>query len=102
MCIFRQLTNGAQDIPIMKLRSSRGSPPDANLGCAQLPCLDGFFCHLIEGQEIGIVLARTRLNAQKLAANEADVREVDVAVHDVRNDVPPPIEPIRDRRQGSG
>ena len=60
---------------------------NAHFGGAELRGLDGFLRDLIRFEEIGVRLARTAAEGAELASDETDVREVDVAIHDVGDEI---------------
>ena len=60
---------------------------DADLGGAQLPGLLRAAHHLVDGQEVALLLAVVAAEGAEAAVLDADVGEVDVAVDDVGDDV---------------
>ena len=65
----------------------RESALDADFCRAKLPGFDCFLRDLIEAQEIGVVLARAAAEGAELATNETNVREIDIAIYDVGNQI---------------
>ena len=78
----------AQNVAIVKRRQAmRQSALDADFGGADFP---GFGCllrDLIETQEVGVGFARAAAEGAEFASDKTDVGEIDIAVHDVGDDI---------------
>src|SRR5215831_4993771 len=71
---------GAQYVAVIKRRQIvRQASLNADFSGAELPRFASFLRNLIEAEEVGVVLARPSAERAKLAADETDVRKVDVA-----------------------
>ena len=80
--------DGAENVAVMELWKIAGQAAlDADFGGAKLPGFDGLLRHLIEGEEVGVRLARATAEGAEFASHETDVGEVDVAVDHVGDDV---------------
>src|SRR5581483_494486 len=78
----------AKNVAIVERRQIARQPAlDANLGRAEFPRLDGFVGHLLGSEEICIGFPRAAAKGTELATYETDVREIDVAIDDVGDDV---------------
>ena len=71
---------------------------DADLRRAQFPGLHGLLRDLVKTEEVGVVLARAPAEGAKFAAHEADVREIDVAIDDIGDEVAGELRPELIRR----
>ena len=60
---------------------------NADFGGAEFPGLDRFPRHVVEREKIGVRFARAAAEGAELASHETDIGEIDVAVHDVGDDV---------------
>ena len=60
---------------------------NANFGRAQFPSLFTLARHIFERMKIGVSLARTAAEGAKLAAHKTDIREIDIAIYHVSDDV---------------
>ena len=89
MCIFgTTLFYGPQDVAIVKRREAmRQASLNADLGCAKIPGFFGICAPCSGNEEVGIGLARPAAEGAEFAADETDVREIDVAVHDVGDNI---------------
>ena len=65
----------------------RQSALNADFGGAELPGFDGLLRDLIRLEEICVGLARAAAEGAELASHKTDVGEVDVAIHDVGDEV---------------
>jgi len=78
----------AQNVAIVKRRQAvRQSALNANFSGADVP---GFSCllgDLLETEEVRIGFARAATESAEFAADKTDVGEIDVAVHDVGDDI---------------
>ena len=97
MCIAGHgILYGAQNVAVIKRRqTARQAALDADFGGAQFPRFFTFAPHVFERMKIGVGLARPAAERAKLAADETDVREIDVAVDHVADDVADQIAPQR-------
>src|SRR5580765_4378782 len=77
-----------QNVAIVKRRQTvRQTTLDADFGCSQIP---GFFrlpSHVFEGMKVGISFPRPTAERAKLASDKTNIREIDVAVDHVADDV---------------
>ncbi len=79
---------GAQNVAIIIRRQTvRQAALDANLGRAQVRRFFGFARHVFERMKIRIGFARTAAEGTEFASDETHVREIDIAIHDVADDV---------------
>ena len=60
---------------------------NADFGCAQRGGFDGFLRDLVRVQEICVGFSRPAAEGAELASDEANIREVDIAIDDVRDQV---------------
>jgi hypothetical protein len=65
----------------------RQSTLNANFRSAQLAGFDCFVGHLLGAEEIRVMLTRSAAEGAELAADEADVGEIDVAIDDICDEV---------------
>ena len=65
----------------------RQSALNADFGGAELPGFDGFLRDLIRIEEVRVGLARAAAEGAELASHKTDVGEVDVAIHDIGDEV---------------
>ena len=80
--------DGAAEIDVVAAVELRGQAGlDADLGRAELPRLDGAANHLVHREEVALLLAMVAAERAEAAMLDADVGEVDVAVHDVGDHV---------------
>src|SRR3990172_1903737 len=86
--------------PAIELR--REPRLDTDLGGPQLPRLPRAPDHLLDGEEVPLLLAVVPAEGAERAVLDADVREVDVPVHDVGDDLAhlPPPELVGDAGEG--
>ena len=78
----------AQNVAIVKRRQTvRQSALNADLGRAELPGFDGLLRDLIRLEKIRVGFARAAAEGAELASHKTDVGEVDVAIHDVGDEV---------------
>jgi hypothetical protein len=79
---------GAQYVAVIERRQIvRQTPLNADFFGAEFPRLASLLSDLIEAEEVRVVLTWPAAEGAKLAANETDVGEVDVAVHDVGDQI---------------
>ncbi len=77
-----------QNVAIVKLWKVTGKAAlDADFGCANIPCLDCFLRHLVECQEISVVLARAAAESAELTSHKTHIRKIDIAIDNVGDDV---------------
>ena len=77
-----------QNIPVIERRQAmRQTALDADFGGTKIPCLDGLFRDLLRFKEVSIGLPRAAAEGAELASDETNVGEIDVAVHDVGDNV---------------
>src|SRR2546429_440166 len=73
---------GPQNVAIVERRETvRQAALDADFGGAELPGFDGFLRDLVHSQEVCIGFARAAAEGAEFASHEANIGEVDVAVH---------------------
>ena len=78
----------AQNVAIVKRRQAvRQSALNADFGGAELPGFDGLLRDLLWIEEISVGLARAAAEGAELASHKTDVGEIDVAIHDVGDEV---------------
>ena len=70
---------------IKRLKLARQAALHADFARAEFPGFKGATLNFIEGMKVRIRLARRAAEGAEAATDEADVREVDVAVDDVSN-----------------
>ena len=84
----------AQDVAVVERRQSVGQPAlDADFSRAQRPGFDGFLRHGIEAVEVAVFFARAAAEGAKLASDKTDVREINVAIDHISDDVSDQIAP---------
>jgi hypothetical protein len=82
------ILHGAENIAIVKFRQvARQSTLDTNFSRTELPGLDSFLRHLLHRKEVRVRLARAAAECAKLASYETDICEIDIAIHDIGDDV---------------
>src|SRR5208337_1274944 len=80
----------------------RQSALNADFGCSQIPCLFTFAPHVFERMKIGVGLTWPAAEGAKLAADETDVREIDITVYHIADDVADQVAPKRVRGYEQG
>src|SRR5439155_13661595 len=79
---------GAKNLTIIKRwEAARQTALNADLGGAQFPSLNGLLGNLLWIEKISVGFTRAAAEGAELATNEADVGEINVAVHDVSDNV---------------
>ena len=89
----------AEALVQVALHLGRQAGLDADLGRAQIPRLFGAPHYLLRRQQVALLGAMVAAEGAEAAALDADVREVDVAVDDVRHDVAHLLAAQRIRRE---
>src|SRR5437763_670725 len=78
----------AQNIPVIKFGKIPRKPAlNAHLGRTQIPCFLRFPGHIVEIVKVRIRFARAAAECAELASYEADIREIDVPVDDIGDNV---------------
>src|SRR5437016_13775953 len=74
----------AQEVAIIKRRKPVRQPAlNTDFRGAELPSLHRFLSYLIQCKEISIGLTRAAAESAKLAADKADIGEINVAIDDI-------------------
>src|SRR5580692_7087308 len=82
------LLHRTQNVAIVELGKIPGEPAlNTDLSGPKFPGLDGFLSHFVEGEEVRVGFARSAAKGAELASDETDIREIDVAVYDVGDDI---------------
>ncbi len=83
-----RILHGAQNVAVIKRRQTvRQAALNADFGSAQFPRFFRFASHVFERMKIGVGLSRPAAERAKLASHKADIREIDIAIHHVADDV---------------
>ncbi len=78
----------AQNVAIVERRQAvRQAALNADFGGADFPGFDGLLRDLLEAEEVGVGFARAAAEGAELAADEADIGEIDIAIDDVGDDI---------------